>query len=87
MHVLAIGTKFFHFLFVCVYFCIIVVFSFCTSSTILLYITSQNKIPNNFETVRYMRNKSMNHDFETGVSLLDSINKTCVKRRLAEKSR
>jgi len=30
---------------------------------------------------------SMNHDYETGVALSDSVNKTCVKRPLAEKSR
>jgi len=42
---------------------------------------------NNFETVRDTRNMSMNHDYETGVSLSESVNKTCVKRRLAEKSR
>jgi len=29
----------------------------------------------------------MNHDYETGVALSDSVNKTCVKRLLAEKSR
>jgi len=29
----------------------------------------------------------MNHDFETGVALSDSVNKTCVKRPLADKSR
>jgi len=34
-----------------------------------------------------MRNVSMNHDYETGVALSDSVNKTCVKRSLAEKSR
>jgi len=42
---------------------------------------------NNFEAIRDTRNMSMNHDFETGVSLLDSVNKTCVKRRIAEISR
>jgi len=41
---------------------------------------------NNFETVTDMRNMSMNHDYETGVALSDTVNKTCVKRPLAEKS-
>jgi len=50
-------------------------------------IISQNKMSNNFETVRDTRNMSMNHDYETGVALSDSVNKTCVKRPLAEKSR
>jgi len=35
---------------------------------------------NNFETVRDRRNMSMNHDYKTGISLSDSVNKTCVKR-------
>jgi len=39
-------------------------------------ITSQNKMSNNFETVRGTRNMSMNHDYETGVALTDSVNKT-----------
>jgi len=39
---------------------------------------------NNFETVRNTQNMSMNHDYETGVALSDSVNKTCVKRPLAE---
>jgi len=39
------------------------------------------------ETVRDTRNMSMNHDHEIGVALSDSVNKTCVKRPLAEKSR
>jgi len=30
---------------------------------------------------------SMNHDYETGVTLSDSVNKTCVKRPLAQKLR
>jgi len=42
---------------------------------------------NNSETVRDTRNMSMNHDYETGVALSDSVNKTCMKRPLAEKSR
>jgi len=50
-------------------------------------ITSQNKMSNNFETVRDMRNVSINHDYETGVALSDSVDKTCVKRPLADKSR
>jgi len=50
-------------------------------------ITSQNKKSNNSETVRDTRNMSMNHDKETGDALLDSVNKTFVKRPLAEKSR
>jgi len=41
---------------------------------------------NNSETVRDVRNMSMNHDYKTGVTLSDSFNKTCVKRPLAEKS-
>jgi len=47
----------------------------------------QNKISNNFETVRDTRNMSMNYDYGTGVALSDSVNKTCVIRLLAEKSR
>jgi len=42
---------------------------------------------NNSETVRDTRNMSMNHDYETGVALSDSVNRTCVKHPLAEKSR
>jgi len=42
---------------------------------------------NNSETVRDTRNVSMNHDYETGVALWDSVKKTCVKRPPAEKSR
>jgi len=42
---------------------------------------------NNSETVRDMRNVSINHYYETGVALSDSVNKTCVKRPPAEKSR
>jgi len=38
------------------------------------------KMSNNSETVRNTRNVSMNHDYETGVALSDSVNKTCVKR-------
>jgi len=41
---------------------------------------------NNFETVRDTLNMSMNHDYETGVALLDSVSNTCVKRSLADKS-
>jgi len=41
---------------------------------------------NNFETVKDTRNMSLNHNYETGVGLSDSVNKTCVKRPLAEKS-
>jgi len=29
----------------------------------------------------------MNFDYETGVALSDSVNKTCVKRTMVEKSR
>jgi len=47
---------------------------------------AKNKMSNNSETVRETPNMSMNHDYETGVALSDSINKTCVKRPLAEKS-
>jgi len=42
---------------------------------------------NNSETVRDTRNVSKNHDYETGVVLSDSVNKTCVKRPIAEISR
>jgi len=49
--------------------------------------SSQNKMSNNSETVRDTRNMSMNHDYETGVALSDSVNKTCVKTPLVEKSR
>jgi len=35
---------------------------------------------NNTETVGDTRNMSMNHDYETGVALSDSVIKTCVKR-------
>jgi len=49
-------------------------------------ITSQNKVSNDLETVGDTRNTSMNHDYETGDALSDSINTTCVKRPLAEKS-
>jgi len=41
---------------------------------------------NNFETVRDTQNMSMNYDYETGVAHSDSVNKTCVKCPLAEKS-
>jgi len=41
---------------------------------------AKNKMSNNSETVRDTPNMSMNHDYETGVALSDSINKTCVKR-------
>jgi len=40
----------------------------------------------NSETVRDTRNMSMNHDYETGVTLSESVNKTCVKCTLADKS-
>jgi len=46
-------------------------------------ITSQNKMSNNFETVRDTQKMSMSHDYETGVAFSDSVNKTCVKRPLA----
>jgi len=42
---------------------------------------------NNSETVRDMRNMSMNHEYETGAAFSESVNQTCVKRPLAEKSR
>jgi len=42
---------------------------------------------NNSETVRDTRNVSIYLDYETGVALSESVNKTCVKRPLAEKSR
>jgi len=42
---------------------------------------------NNSDTVRDTRKVSINHDYETGVYLSDSVNKTCVKRPLAEKAR
>jgi len=48
---------------------------------------AKNKMSNNSEMVRDPRNMLMNHDYETGVSLSDFANKTCVKRQLAEKSR
>jgi len=48
---------------------------------------AKNKMSNNSETVRDTQNMSMNHDYETGVALSDYVNKTCVKRPLAEKSR
>jgi len=41
---------------------------------------------NNFETERDKRNMTMKHDYGTGVALSDSVNKTCVKRTLADKS-
>jgi len=47
-------------------------------------ITSRNKMSNDFETVKDTRNKSIDHDYETRVSLSDSVRKICVKRRLAE---
>jgi len=46
---------------------------------------AKNKMSNNSETVSDTRNVSMNHDYETLVALSDSVNKTCVKRPLAEK--
>jgi len=49
-------------------------------------ITSQNKMSNKFEMVTDTRNMSMNHDYEIQVALSNSVNKTCVKRPLAEKS-
>jgi len=45
------------------------------------------KMSNNSETVRDTRNMSIKYVYETGLTLLDSVNKTCVKRTLAEKSR
>jgi len=42
---------------------------------------------NNFETILYMRNMSINHDYKTGINLLDSVYKISVKRRPAKKSR
>jgi len=48
---------------------------------------AKNKMSNNSETVRDTPNISINHDYETGVALSDSVNKSCVKRLLAEKSR
>jgi len=48
---------------------------------------AKNKMPNNSETIRDTRNMSMNHDYENGVALSDSVNKTCVKRPLPKKSR
>jgi len=50
-------------------------------------ITSQNKKSNNSETVWDTRNVSMNHDYENVVTFSHFVNKTCVKRPLAEKSR
>jgi len=41
-------------------------------------ITSQNKMSNSSEKLRDTRNMSLNHDYETGVALSDSFNKTCV---------
>jgi len=49
-------------------------------------ITSQNKMSSNSKTVRDTRNVSIKLDNETGIALSDSVNKTCVKRPLAEKS-
>jgi len=48
---------------------------------------AKNKMSNNSETARDTRNMLMNHDLETWVALSDFVNKTCVKRPLAEKSR
>jgi len=45
---------------------------------------AKNKMSNNFETVRDMRNMSMNHDNETGVALSKSIMKKCLQRSLTE---
>jgi len=42
---------------------------------------------NNSDTVRDTRYVSMNRDYETGVALSDSVNKTSVKSPLAKKSR
>jgi len=50
-------------------------------------IARQNKMSNNSEAVRDTRNVSMNHDYETGVASSDSVNKTYMKRPVAEKSR
>jgi len=52
-----------------------------------MQLPAKNKMSNNSETVGDVRNVSMNHDYETGVALSDSINKTRVKCPLAEKSR
>jgi len=41
---------------------------------------AKNKMSNNSETVRDTLNMSMNHDYETGIALSNSVNKTCVKR-------
>jgi len=46
--------------------------------------SAKTKCQNNFETVRDTRNMSMNHDYETGVALSDSVNKNCMKRPLAK---
>jgi len=48
---------------------------------------TKNKMSNNSETVRDTRNISMIHDYKTGVALSDSVNKICVERPLAGKSR
>jgi len=48
---------------------------------------AKNKMSNNSETERDTRNMSMNHDYETVVANSDSVNKICVERPLAEKSR
>jgi len=48
---------------------------------------AKNQMSNNSETVRDAQNMSMNNDYETGVALSDSVNKTCVNCPLAEKSR
>jgi len=45
------------------------------------------KLWNNLENVRDNGNMSISHEYETRVALLDSVNKTCVKCFLVEKSR
>jgi len=62
-------------------------FTLTLKTPIKLVGMDQNKMSNNSETVRDTRNVSMNHDYEIGVALSDSVNKTCVKRPLADKSR
>jgi len=60
---------------------------FYTENTPKIGRKGQNKMSNNSESVRDTWNVSINHDYETGVALSDSVNETCVKRPLAEKSR
>jgi len=54
--------------------------------TLETLIITNAQMSNNFATVRDRRNMSMNHDYETWVALSDSVNKTCVKCLIAEKS-